>query len=137
MLRLSEFLKAVGCHLPPFNLPLTKAMASAKFQEVKLQQISNPPKLVSPYPPILPTPPDFTVTKPVTTIGDHLSSTLTTHNTHISNTPSQPKQTVQRLTQAQIQARREKCLCFYCDDNILLVINVELQCMFLMFLLLM
>ena len=101
MLRLSEFLKAVGCHLPPFNLPLTKAMASAKFQEVKLQQISNPPKLVSPYPPILPTPPDFTVTKPVTTIGDHLSSTLTTHNTHISNTPSQPKQTIQRLTQAR------------------------------------
>ncbi|RZB74634.1 putative protein FAR1-RELATED SEQUENCE 10, partial [Glycine soja] len=123
MLRLSEFLKAVGCHLPPFNLPLTKAMASAKFQEVKLQQISNPPKLVSPYPPILPTPPDFTVTKPVTTIGDHLSSTLTTHNTHISNTPSQPKQTIQRLTQAEIQAMCEKGLRFYHEKDEFACIN--------------
>lgn len=38
---------------------------------------------------------------------------LSMHNTHISNTPSQPKQTIQRLTQAEIQAMCEKGLRFY------------------------
>ena len=36
---------------------LTKAMALAKIQEIKLQQFHNTPSLFSPYPPILPTPP--------------------------------------------------------------------------------
>ena len=37
---------------------LTKAMALAKIQEQKLQLKYTPPKLYSPYPPLLPTPPN-------------------------------------------------------------------------------
>ncbi|XP_061370333.1 uncharacterized protein LOC133313043 [Gastrolobium bilobum] len=81
---------------------LTKAIAIAKIQELKLQTKNSHPKIHSSYPPLLPTPntqpKQF---KPITS-GD---TTIAT------------KSPLNRLTQSGIQERRDKKLCFYCGDK--------------------
>ena len=99
---------------------LTKAMALAKIKEQKLSFKHNPPKLFSPYPPLLPTPltnqtnSSSTYVKPThtTTTSMPISNRLPSHNSN-----SQPKTMIQKLSQSQIQAKKEKGLCFYCDDK--------------------
>ena len=85
-------------------------MALAKVQEQKIQFKKVSPKLFSPYPPILPIPthypPSNFTPKPVNTTSSH---------TPTINNP--PKTNIQKLSQSQIQAKREKGLCFYCDEK--------------------
>ena len=96
-------------------------MALAKVQEQKLQLKKIPPKLFSPYPPLLPTPthiPPFTsLSKTFNTTQSQLPTTVSSHTT---------KPTIQKLSYSQIQTKRENGLCFYCDENIFLSINVRL-----------
>ncbi|XP_061348530.1 uncharacterized protein LOC133293925 [Gastrolobium bilobum] len=87
---------------------LTHAMSLAKIQESKIQLKNNPPKLHSSYPPLLPTP---------------LHPSKTTQNTNPTktaypvNTTNTLKPDWKRLTQSQIQERRDKNLCFTCGDK--------------------
>ena len=92
---------------------LTKAMALAKIQEQKVLLKSNPPKLFSPQPPLLPTPNTYP-TKPA-----HTPTTTMPFSTKFStnNPNAHPKTTVQKLSHSQIQTKRDKGLCFYCDDK--------------------
>ena len=78
------------------------------------------PELFSPYPPLLPTPTPNSFnnstyhSKPVNT-G---SSTAPFSNRFSNNTTTQSNPTIQKLSpQSQIQAKRKKGLCFYCDDK--------------------
>lgn len=95
-------------------------MAFAKIQEQKLALKHNPPKRFSPYLPLLPTPFNNQTSTPSTyvklihTTNPNLpnSNRLNNHNTN-----SQPKTTIQKLSQSQIQAKREKGLCLYCDEK--------------------
>ena len=80
---------------------LTKVMALAKIQEQKLLFKHNPPKLFSPYPPLLPTPntnhPSTSTfpSKPVhTTIATVPFSIKFTNN----NPPTKPKPMIQKLS---------------------------------------
>ena len=92
---------------------LTKAMALAKIQEQKLQLKHIPPKLYSTYPPILPTPSlnhlqsTTSIPKPIS--NNHFKMPMTT--------TSQTKPNFRRLSQSQIQNKREKGLCLYCDEK--------------------
>ncbi|XP_061362338.1 uncharacterized protein LOC133306077 [Gastrolobium bilobum] len=85
---------------------LTRAMALAKIQESKLALKNNPPKLNSPFPPLLPTP------QPKTN-----PTTIPPKFTTANNPSHQNKPNTQRLTQSQIQERRDKNLCFTCGDK--------------------
>ena len=100
---------------------LTKAMALAKVQEQKIQFGKVPPKLFSPYPPILPTPstiqPSPTIPKPINTTH---SQSLTS-NSHVS-----PKPNIQKLSQSQIQAKMEKACVSTMMKSMFLVISVRL-----------
>lgn len=88
-------------------------MAFAKIQELKLQTKPQTPKLYSHFPPLLPTPqtklPTFQPFKPTYT-----KPIINSTNTQTTN---QNKPQIQKLSQSQIQARREKGLCFYCDEK--------------------
>ncbi|XP_061344808.1 uncharacterized protein LOC133290697 [Gastrolobium bilobum] len=86
---------------------LTNAIALAKIQEAKLACKYFYPKLHSPYPPLLPTPTNTPITNPSS------SKNPVSNNTNII----QPKETIQRLTQSQIQERRDKNLCFTCGEK--------------------
>ena len=54
------------------------------------------------------------MTKPVHTTTSNLPIS---HNSNFNTNKPQPKTTIQKLSQSQIQARREKGLCFYCDKK--------------------
>lgn len=78
---------------------ISRALALAKVQENKQCQFRAQPKLHSPYPPLLPT--------PVNTIP-------------VSQRPpliQGSKFPVKRLTQSEMAVRREKGLCYNCDEK--------------------
>ena len=99
---------------------LTKAMALTKIQEHKLFLKHNPPKLFSPYPPFLANPiPNQTnsstyTSKPVNT---SISTVLFSNGLTTNTTNTQPKPMIQKLSQSQIQAKRDEGLCFYYDEK--------------------
>ena len=98
---------------------LTKAMALAKLQEQKMLLKNNPPKLFSLYPSLLPNPtssnvhPSNYTSKPVNTS----TSSIPFSQRNNCNTNLQTKPIIQKLSQSQIQANREKGLCFYYDEK--------------------
>ena len=91
---------------------LTKAMALAKVQEQKLQLKKIPPKLFSPYPPILPTLSHLQPSPSISKLVNTTYSQITNSNINNSTKPN-----IQKLSQSQIQAKRKKGLCFYCDEK--------------------
>ncbi|XP_061353332.1 uncharacterized protein LOC133298114 [Gastrolobium bilobum] len=91
---------------------MTRAISLAKIQEAKLslKEVTPkpfspyPPKLHSPYPPLLPTPKTVPPTFPPKTT----TPTTATYP---------PKPYTHKLSQSQIQERRDKNLCFTCGDK--------------------
>ena len=87
-------------------------MALAKIQEQKLA--------FKHIPPLLPTP----LTTPTSTTSNHAkpfhttpSPTPNSNKVHSHNINFQTKPPIQQLSQSQIQAKHDKGLCFYCDEN--------------------
>ena len=80
----------------------------------------TPTKLFSPYQPILPNPSNnqpFSsplIPKPVHTTT---SSLPIARNSNLPTNKNQPKTSIQKLSQSQVQAKWEKGLCFYCDEK--------------------
>ncbi|XP_061347791.1 uncharacterized protein LOC133293270 [Gastrolobium bilobum] len=92
---------------------LSHAMSLAKLQESKLHLKHHPPKLHSPYPPLLPTP----IPQPRFNHNNHnIKPTILTTHTSQTTTPTNPTVT-HRLTHSQIQERKDKNLCFYCGEK--------------------
>ncbi|XP_061341120.1 uncharacterized protein LOC133287507 [Gastrolobium bilobum] len=85
---------------------LSHAMSLAKIHESKLLLKTNPPKLHSSYPPLLPT------------LQSRFHQTTNTTKPFVPNTtPTQNQPLTHKLTQSQMQERRDKNLCFYCGEK--------------------
>ena len=93
---------------------LTMAFRLAQLQERKLQ-LNRPPRLHSPFPPLLPTP-SF-LTKPPPPSLTTFPRPNTTPNTNPSPPKTAPTRPTHRLTQKEIQDKRQRGLCYYCDDK--------------------
>ena len=89
---------------------LTKAMALAKIREQKLAFKNNPPKIFSPYSALLPTPTtNQTTSSSISSKPIHTTTPMSFSNKPATNNPNlQPKPMIQKLSQSQIQAKREK-----------------------------